>query len=90
MGGTLPSPPPPVWKTLRVAFGKHDLHTMPRGLRISCKIFFFNIFSGELYFKAMFIEFFHICLTVSRRERERDRERKRERERERERERKDE
>ena len=36
------------------------LHTIPQGLRISCKTcLFLNIFSGELYFKAL------ICLVIN-------------------------
>ena len=34
------SPIPPVGKTLQVAFKKHGLHSMPQGLRVSCKTYF--------------------------------------------------
>ena len=42
----------------RVEFEKHPLHITPLGLGISCKIFFFNIFSGDLHFDALIKGFF--------------------------------
>ena len=58
-------------KKKNVAFEKHRLHTRSLGLRISCKaclLFFLNIFSGDLYFVALNIEFFQVCLVLSQRE----------------------